>query len=523
MPPVPAIRDFAADRIVVLDFGAQYSQLIARRIREQGVYCEIYPGTVDAQTVRAWKPVGIVLSGGPSSVFDEGAPRFDPAILEVGCPVLGICYGLQLLAHHLGGLVEAADDREYGRALLKIERDDPLFAKLEGGVERVVWMSHGDRVLRLPEGFETLATSDGSPFAAVRHRERPLWGVQFHPEVIHTDGGRAMLANFATGICRARASWSMDSFIEDAIERIRAQVGGGRAICGLSGGVDSSVAAALVHRAIGDQLTCIFVDNGLLRAGEREEVERLFGEVLDLSLVTVSAQERFARELAGVADPERKRKIIGRVFIEIFQEEADRLGGADYLVQGTLYPDVTESVSVKGQSVTIKTHHNVGGLPEEMQLELVEPLRELFKDEVREVGRKLGLPEASITRHPFPGPGLAVRIVGEVDASRLAALRAADAIVTQEITRAGLYHDNWQAFAVFLPIQSVGVMGDERTYENVIAVRCVTSVDAMTADWSRLPHEVLAAISNRIINEVKGINRVVYDISSKPPATIEWE
>ncbi len=523
MSPVPAIRDFAADRIVVLDFGAQYSQLIARRIREQGVYCEIYPGTVDAATVRDWKPVGIVLSGGPSSVLEEGAPRFDPAILDLGCPVLGICYGLQLLAHHLGGLVEAADDREYGRALLKIERDDPLFASLEGGAERVVWMSHGDRVLRLPEGFETLATSDGSPFAAVRHRERPLWGVQFHPEVVHTDGGRAMLANFATGICRARASWSMDSFIEDAVERIRVQVGEGRAICGLSGGVDSSVAAALVHRAIGDQLTCIFVDNGLLRAGEREEVERLFGEVLDLPLVTASAADRFLGALAGVADPERKRKIIGRIFIEVFQEQADRIGGVDYLVQGTLYPDVIESVSVKGQSVTIKTHHNVGGLPQEMQLELVEPLRELFKDEVREVGRKLGLPETSIARHPFPGPGLAVRIVGEVDAERLAAVRAADAIVTQEITRAGLYHDTWQAFAVFLPIQSVGVMGDERTYENVIAVRCVTSVDAMTADWSRLPQEVLAAISNRIINEVKGINRVVYDISSKPPATIEWE
>ena len=523
MASVSVQRDFVADRIVVLDFGAQYSQLIARRIREQGVYCEIHSGTVDAETVRAWKPVGIVLSGGPSSVLDEGAPRFDPAILDIGCPVLGICYGLQLLVHHLGGLVEKADNREYGRALLKIERDDPLFANLEGGVERVAWMSHGDRVLRLPEGFETLATSDGSPFAAVRHRERPLWGVQFHPEVVHTDGGAAMLANFAIGICRARTRWSMDSFIEDAIERIRDQVADGRAICGLSGGVDSSVAAALVHRAIGDQLTCIFVDNGLLRAGERAEVQRLFGELLDLSLVTVSAEDRFLSELAGVVDPEQKRKIIGQAFIEIFQEEADRLGGADYLVQGTLYPDVIESVSLKGQSATIKTHHNVGGLPEEMRLELIEPLRELFKDEVREVGRKLGLPDAAIERHPFPGPGLAVRIIGEVNAERLAAVRAADAIVIQEITRAGLYHEMWQGFAVFLPIQSVGVMGDERTYENVIAVRCVTSVDAMTADWSRLPGDVLAVISSRIINEVKGINRVVYDISPKPPATIEWE
>ncbi len=523
MAPASQQREFQGDRIIVLDFGAQYSQLIARRIREHGVYCEIHPGSLDAKTVRAWHPVGIVLSGGPSSVLDPGAPRFDPALLEIGCPVLGICYGLQLLAHHLGGLVEKADDREYGRALLKIERDDPLFANLEGGVERVVWMSHGDRVLRLPEGFETLATSDGSPFAAVRHRDRPLWGVQFHPEVAHTDGGSAMLANFALGICAARPGWSMDSFIEDAIERIRAQIGAGRVICGLSGGVDSSVAAALVHRAVGDRLTCIFVDNGLLRAGERAEVERLFRDALELKLVTVPAEDRFLRELAGVADPEQKRKIIGRVFIEVFQQEADRLGGADFLVQGTLYPDVIESVSVKGQSVTIKTHHNVGGLPDGMRLALVEPLRELFKDEVREVGRKLGLPESAIGRHPFPGPGLAVRILGDVNAERLAAVRAADAIVTQEIVRAGLYHEIWQAFAVFLPIQSVGVMGDGRSYENAIAVRCVTSVDAMTADWARLPDDVLAAISSRIINEVKGINRVVYDISSKPPATIEWE
>ncbi len=523
MVPFSEQHEFEGDRIVVLDFGAQYSQLIARRIREQGVFCEIVPGTVDAETLRARKPVGIVLSGGPSSVLDAAAPHFDLAVLDIGCPVLGICYGLQLLAHHLGGLVETADDREYGRALLKIERDDPLFAELEGGVERVVWMSHGDRVLRLPEGFEALATSNGSPFAAVRDRNRPIWGVQFHPEVVHTDGGTQMLRNFALGICRARASWSMDSFIEDAVARIREQVGDGRVICGLSGGVDSSVAATLVHQAVGDQLTCIFVDNGLLRANEREEVERLFDKVLDHSLVTVDARDRFLSELAGIEDPERKRKTIGRVFIEVFQEEADRLGGADFLVQGTLYPDVIESVSVKGQSVTIKTHHNVGGLPDEMRLELVEPLRELFKDEVREVGRKLGLPESAIGRHPFPGPGLAVRIIADVTAARLEAVRAADAIVTQEIRRAGLYDQMWQGFAVFLPIQTVGVMGDERTYDNVIAVRCVTSVDAMTADWARLPNEVLASISSRIINEVKGINRVVYDISSKPPATIEWE
>jgi GMP synthase (glutamine-hydrolysing) len=515
--------DHQGDRILVLDFGAQYSQLIARRIREEGIYSEIQPGTLSADEVRDWAPTGIILSGGPSSVLDEAAPRFDPAVLDLGCPVLGICYGLQLMAHHLGGVVEKADDREYGRTLLKIERDDVLFEGITGGVERVVWMSHGDRVLRLPAGFEVIGTSDGSPFAAVCNRERRLWGVQFHPEVVHTDGGTAMLANFARQICGAEATWTMDSFVDTAIAKIREQVGDGRVICGLSGGVDSSVAAALVHRAIGDQLTCIFVDNGLLRADERAEVEKTFGEVLDLTLVTASAEARFLEELAGVTDPEEKRRIIGRVFIEVFQEEADRLGGADFLVQGTLYPDVIESVSVRGPSATIKTHHNVGGLPESMKLSLVEPLRELFKDEVRELGRKLELPESAVSRHPFPGPGLAVRIVGDVNVERLTCLRAADAIVTAEIRRAGLYDEMWQGFAVFLPIQNVGVMGDERTYENVIAVRCVTSVDAMTADWARLPHDVLDVISRRIINEVKGINRVVYDISSKPPATIEWE
>ncbi len=519
----PLQRDRQGDRILVLDFGSQYTQLIARRVREQHIYCEIHPGTVDAAAVRDWNPAGIVLSGGPASVLDEGAPSFDPGILELGRPVLGICYGLQLIAHHLGGLVEKAESHEYGPAVLKLEGEDPLFADLDGGIERVVWMSHADRVLRLPAGFEILATSDGSPFAAVRHPQRQIWGVQFHPEVVHTDGGARILANFARGICGAEGQWTMDSFITSAVERIRTQVGDRRVICGLSGGVDSSVAAALVHRAVGDQLRCIFVDNGLLRGGERAEVERSFGEALGLSLVTASAGERFLKALSGVVDPERKRRIIGHVFVDVFQEEAERLGGADFLVQGTLYPDVIESVSVKGPSATIKTHHNVGGLPERMHLSLVEPLRELFKDEVREVGRKLGLPEPAVARHPFPGPGLAIRIMGEVTPERLACLRAADAIVLEEIRRAGLYDELWQAFAVFLPIQSVGVMGDERTYESVIAVRCVTSVDAMTADWARLPDEVLAAISSRIINEVKGINRVVYDISSKPPATIEWE
>jgi GMP synthase (glutamine-hydrolysing) len=513
----------ARERIVVLDFGSQFTQLIARRIRERHVYCEIHPPTIDLDAVRAWNPAGIILSGGPSSVFAEGAPDLDPRIVELGVPVLGICYGLQLLAHKLGGLVERGDDREYGRAMLKVERDDPLFADLPGGAERIVWMSHGDRVLRLPEGFTVLGRSEGSPFAAVRHADRPIWGLQFHPEVAHTDGGGVMLGNFVERICGCSGSWTMDAFIDEATERVQAQVGSGKVVCGLSGGVDSSVAAALVHRAVGEQLLCIFVDNGLLRGGEREEVEGLFSEHLHIPLVTVRAEERFVSALAGVTDPERKRRIIGHLFIEIFEEEARRLGEVNYLVQGTLYPDVIESVSVKGPSATIKTHHNVGGLPERMRLALVEPLRELFKDEVREVGRRLDLPEVLVGRHPFPGPGLAIRIVGEVTRERLECLRRADAIVVEEIRRAGLYDALWQAFAVYLPVQSVGVMGDERTYEDAIAVRCVESVDAMTADWAALPPEVLRTIGTRIINEVKGVNRVVYDISSKPPATIEWE
>ncbi len=515
--------DSHADRILILDFGSQYTQLIARRIREGQVYCEIHPFHMRAEAVAAWRPAGIVLSGGPSSVLDASSPRLDPRILDLGVPVLGICYGLQLLAQMLGGVVEKAEAREYGRALVKLEREDPLLADLPGGAERVVWMSHGDRVLRLPAGFVVLGTSDSSPFAAVRHAGRPIWGIQFHPEVAHTEGGSRLLENFVHGICRCNRSWSMATFIEEAVARVRAQVGSGRVICGISGGVDSSVAAALVHRAVGDRLTCLFVDHGLLREGERDDVERMLGEGLGIHLVTVDARRRFLDALHGVTDPEHKRRIIGRLFIEVFEAEAARLGGADFLVQGTLYPDVIESVSVRGPSATIKTHHNVGGLPEDMKLRLVEPLRELFKDEVREVGRRLGLSERMVGRHPFPGPGLAIRVMGEVTEERLAKLRRADAILIEEIRREGLYDQIWQAFAVYLPISSVGVMGDERTYEHAIALRCVTSTDAMTADWARLPHALLAAVSSRITNEVKGVNRVVYDVSSKPPATIEWE
>jgi len=516
-------RDAHRDRILILDFGSQYTQLIARRVREQSVYCEIHPHSLGLDEVKAWNPAGLILSGGPSSVLDPGSPDVVLGILELELPILGICYGLQLLTHRLGGLVEAASDHEYGRSLLKIKGGHPLFANLDGGCERSVWMSHGDRVVRLPRDFEVLATSENSPFAAIGHSRKPIFGLQFHPEVVHTEDGDRILANFVHGICGCSRSWTVEAFIEEAVEGVRAQVGEGRAVCGLSGGVDSAVAAALAHRALGDRLTCIFVDHGLLRQGECEEVERTFRENLRVPLVTVDARDRFLAALEGMTDPEAKRRIIGELFIDVFQEEARRIGQVDCLVQGTLYPDVIESVSVRGPSATIKTHHNVGGLPEKMHLRLVEPLRELFKDECRRAGRILGLSEAIVCRHPFPGPGLAVRIMGEVTRERLQALRQADAILIEEIRRAGVYDEIWQAFAVFLPIQSVGVMGDERTYENAIGLRCVSSVDAMTADWSRLPPELLAVVSSRITNEVNGINRVVYDISSKPPATIEWE
>jgi GMP synthase (glutamine-hydrolysing) len=513
-----------SDRVLILDFGSQFTQLIARRLRERGVYCEIHPCHMPIERVRAWQPRGLILSGGPSSVLDADAPFAHRELLDLGVPVLGICYGLQWMCQQLGGVIEKADDREYGRAQLKLEqRGDPLFAGLEEPAARTVWMSHGDRVLRLPDGFTLLASSDHSPFAAVRHRERPLFGIQFHPEVVHTQGGGELLGNFVHGICGCGSSWTMEAFIDTAVAGIRAQVGEGQAVCGLSGGVDSSVAAALVHRAIGDRLHCILVDHGLMRENEAIEVEQAFREGLGIPLRVVDARDRFLRALAGVTDPEKKRRIIGHLFIEVFEQEAARIRGADFLVQGTLYPDVIESVAVGGPSQTIKTHHNVGGLPERMRLALVEPLRELFKDEVRAVGRKLGIPEGLVGRHPFPGPGLAIRIMGDVTPERLAILRRVDAIWIEELRRAGLYDAVWQAFAVFLPIQTVGVQGDARTYDHVVALRAVTSVDAMTADWAHLPPEVLARASSRITNEVKGVSRVVYDVSSKPPATIEWE
>jgi GMP synthase (glutamine-hydrolysing) len=509
--------------ILVLDFGSQYTQLIARRIRESKVYCEIHSFNSPLHKIEALKPEGIVLSGGPASVYQDNAPKIGNEIFKLPVPFLGICYGMGMINLAAGGAVARAEQREYGPADLIIDNNADLFHGFSSQEPARVWMSHGDKMASLPKDWTVLAHSANSPIAAFADPSRRFFGVQFHPEVAHTPRGKEILENFVFRICGSRPTWTMEHFIETAVKKIRQEVGAERVICALSGGVDSSVAATLLHRAIGDRLTCVFVNNGLLRLNEAERVCSLFSERFGQGFRYVDASRRFLSALGGVEDPEQKRKIIGRIFIEVFEEEANKLGDIGFLAQGTLYPDVIESVSFVGPSVTIKSHHNVGGLPEKMRMKLVEPLRELFKDEVREVGRELGLPNELIQRQPFPGPGLAIRVLGEVTEQRLAVLRNADAIVLQEIKAAGLYDKVWQSFAVLLPVRTVGVMGDERSYGNVVALRVVDSLDGMTANWVSLPPDLLAKISNRISNEVRGVNRVVYDISPKPPATIEWE
>jgi len=508
--------------IAILDFGSQYSQLIARRVREQHVYSELLPFDIPAADLARRRPTGIILSGGPASVFEPGAPRCDPAVLQLDTPVLGICYGMQLTALLLGGAVKRGQVREFGNARLEVLDPDPLFKDLPRQLE--VWMSHGDQVESLPPGFRALARSAACPAAAMGDAARRIFGLQFHPEVVHTPLGIAILRQFLFDVCRCAGDWQMSQFIRDSVAQIRERVRDDQVVCGLSGGVDSSVAAALIHRAIGPRLHCIFVDNGLLRHGEAQQVEETFRGRFGIDLRLVDARARFLEALRGLVDPEAKRKAIGKTFVDVFADQARRLGAVKYLAQGTLYPDVIESASPRGgPSATIKSHHNVGGLPPDLAFELLEPLRELFKDEVRALGRELGLPDHIVQRQPFPGPGLAVRILGEVTAERVALLQQADLRVQEEIMRLPNYAEIWQSFAVLLPVQSVGVMGDCRTYENVVALRVVESRDGMTADWVRVPYEMLARISNRIINEVRGINRVVFDISSKPPATIEWE
>ncbi|WOO43512.1 glutamine-hydrolyzing GMP synthase [Rubellicoccus peritrichatus] len=508
--------------IAVLDFGSQYTQVIARRIRECNIYSRIFPYSVTAAELRKANVSGIILSGGPSSVLTKGSPRPDKKIFQLGVPVLGICYGLQLMGKLLGGDVAKSDRREYGRGRLTIKKKGRLLKGLPKSIK--VWNSHGDKVTALPEGFEPIAGTENSDYAVIEDATRNFYGLQFHPEVVHSERGDDIIKNFLVGVCKCKQDWKMSNYVDQAIQDIRDQVGDSRVILGLSGGVDSSVAAALIHRAIGDQLTCVFVDNGLLRLRERDRVEQVFRDHFHVDLRVAKSGKRFLKALKGVTDPERKRKIIGKIFVDVFEDTVKKIGDVDFLAQGTLYPDVIESVAIDGNpAALIKSHHNVGGLPKRMKLKLLEPFRELFKDEVRALGKELGLPDEMIWRHPFPGPGLGVRVMGEIKKSYLDTLREADAILLEEMKRTGYYSKVWQAFCVFLPVQTVGVMGDERTYDYVIALRVVESVDAMTADWAHIPHDILQIISNRIINEVKGVNRVVLDISSKPPSTIEWE
>jgi len=508
-------------KIIILDFGSQYTQLIARKLRELNIYCEIHPFSISKEKLDELTPNGIILSGGPSSVYSDGAPIPNFNVFELGIPILGICYGLQLIAYQLGGEVDKAAKREYGRASILITTDNKLFDGVKNN--SIVWMSHGDALTKIPDNFEIIAYTENSPICAIRNEEKNIYGLQFHPEVHHTEYGKNILENFARKICNISYSWSAKSFIEESIENIRKTVGNDGVICALSGGVDSTVLAILLYKAIGNQLHCIHVDTGLMRKNESERIYKLFKENFNISIDLVDASDDFLSELKNITDPEMKRKIIGRKFIEVFEQEAKKFNDAKWLAQGTLYPDVIESVSVKGPSATIKSHHNVGGLPEKMGLKLIEPFRELFKDEVRAVGRELGVPDWFVNRHPFPGPGLAIRIIGEITKDKIQILQDADEIYIEEIKKAGLYNEIWQAFAVLLPVKTVGVMGDERTYESVCSLRAVTSTDGMTADWYPIPYELLSTISNRIINEVKGINRVTYDITSKPPGTIEWE